>query len=90
MDGGHSNITLVDPATGDIKGFAVQSAAGMGSFDTALDQTYIYTLKGSPSIAVSDLSGLTQGVAPKEIQSLDLSALGERATWTGMAIYPSS
>lgn len=90
MDAGHSNITLVDPESGDIKGFAVQNAAGMGSFDTAQDQTYLYTLKGSPSISVSDLSGLTHGAAPKEIQSLDLSALGERATWTGMAIYPSS
>jgi hypothetical protein len=33
--------------------------------------------------------GLTHGKLPTEIQSLDLSVLGSRQGFQGMAIYPS-
>lgn len=88
-DGGNTNITLIDPETGAIKGLAVQSAAGAGSLDSKLDQTYLYVLKGAPLIGVSDLLGLNSGKLPVEIQSFDLSSLGSRQGFQGLAIYPS-
>jgi len=89
MDGGVTNITLIDPETGAIKGLAVQSAAGAGSLDSKLDQTYLYVLKGAPLIGVSDVLGLNEGKLPVEIQSFDLSSLGSRQGFQGLSIYPS-
>jgi hypothetical protein len=89
IDGGVTNVTLIDPETGAIKGLAVQSAAGGGSLDSKLDQTYLYVLKGAPLIGVSDVSGLNEGKLPIEIQSFDLSSLGSRQGFQGLSIYPS-
>ncbi|KUJ20110.1 uncharacterized protein LY89DRAFT_682894 [Mollisia scopiformis] len=91
MDGGNPNITLLDPATGAIKGVEVQDAAGKGSFDAKVDRNFLYVLRGGASVSVLDLTGLVgKGTSGMQVQSLDLSALGSRALWTGMAIYPSS
>jgi hypothetical protein len=89
FDGGVTNVTLIDPETGAIKGLAVQSAAGGGSLDSKLDQTYLYVLKGAPLITVSDVLGLNDGKLPVEIQSFDLSSLGSRQGFQGLSIYPS-
>ncbi|KAH6665114.1 hypothetical protein B0J14DRAFT_522288, partial [Halenospora varia] len=83
MDGGNTNVTLVNPSTGEIKGLAVQSAAGMGSLDAAIDREYFYALKGAPLVSVST----DMGKKPREVQSLNLSALGSRQGWTGLAVY---
>jgi hypothetical protein len=89
MDGGKSNITLVDPSSGEIKGVAVSSAAGMGSLDAQIAGTYLYVLRGAPLVSVLDNSGLTHGAMPNEVQSFDLRGLGSRQGFTGMAVYPS-
>ncbi|KAH8679116.1 hypothetical protein BGZ60DRAFT_482828 [Tricladium varicosporioides] len=86
MDGGNTNVTIVNPSTGAIKGQAVQSAAGMGSLDAVMNGEYLYVLKTAPLISVStDMGG-----EPREVLSFDLSALGSRQGWTGLAVYPSS
>lgn len=90
FDGGKPNITLIDPATGVIKGVLAEAAATGGSFDSAIQREFIYTLKGTQSIVVGDLKGVNNGGLGKVVQSLDLSALGSsRAGWTGLAVYPS-
>ncbi|RDL38388.1 Uncharacterized protein BP5553_02728 [Venustampulla echinocandica] len=86
FDGGVSNITTIDATTGSIKGVVPQSDAGMGSLDAALDNGYLYVLKGAPQVSVADTIGSKGGKA-KEVQTLDLASLGSRQGWTGMAIY---
>ncbi|KAL2074889.1 hypothetical protein VTL71DRAFT_8669 [Oculimacula yallundae] len=90
MDAVNPDIIILDPVSGAVTGVISQNPAGRGSFDSALDQNYIYTLKAGQSVSVSDLSGLNHGGQAKEVQSFDLSSLGPRATWIGMAVYPSS
>jgi len=91
MDAGSANITLVDSRSGSIKGALVQPdfLAGMGSFDAVLDRTYLYILRGGSYISVVDNTGLNHGKMPTEIQSLDLSSLGNRQGFQGMAVYHS-
>lgn len=88
MDAAHPNITLVDPATGDIKGVAMQT--GPGCLDAILDRNYLYVLRSATMVSVLDNTGLNNGKMPMVVQDLDLSALGARRGWQGMAVYPSS
>jgi len=57
--------------------------------DAALDRQYLYVLKGAPFVSVVDNSGLWHGGLPKEVQSFDLSGLGSRQGFQGLAVYPS-
>jgi hypothetical protein len=90
IDAGTTNITLVDPQSGATKGTVVLDAAHMGTFDSQIDREFLYMLRGAPAVTVLSNNGLTHWVLPKEVQTLDLSALGSRQGWQGMAIYPSS
>jgi hypothetical protein len=90
LDAAHPNITLVDPVTGVRKGTAELDAAGAGGFDSQIDREYLYVLRGTSNVTVLDVDSVNQGKAPKEVQSLDLSAYGPRMGFQGMAIYPSS
>lgn len=89
FDGGSANITLIDPASGAIKGAIVQSnfATAKGSLDSQLDRGYLYVLRGGSFVSVVDNHGLNGGKAPTEIQTLDLSSLGSRQGFQGLAIY---
>lgn len=89
FDVGVPNITLIDPWTGAIKGTIAQPASDAGSVDAAIDREYLYSLKSAPFINVIKNDGLNHGVIPKQIQSFDLSSLGSRQGFVGMAIYPS-
>lgn len=90
IDAGTTNITLVDPQSGAKKGTVVLDAAHNGAFDSQIDREFLYMLRGTPAVSVLSNDGLTHGVLPTEVQTLDLSALGSRQGWQGMAIYPSS
>jgi len=90
IDGGSSNITLVDPASGAITGVAVLDPAGTGALDSKLDRTFMYILRGAPAITVLGDMGLTHAKTPTELQNFDLTSLGSRQGFEGMAIYPSS
>lgn len=89
FDVGVSDITMIDPWTGNIKGTIPGLAAGLGSVDSAMDKQYLYVLKTAPFISVLDNTGLNHGVSPKDIQTFDLSSLGSRQGFQGFAIYPS-
>jgi hypothetical protein len=90
LDGGSSNVTLIDPESGAITGVAVLDVAGKGAFDAKLDRTFMYILRGAPFITVLSDMGLTHGKMPTELQSFDLSSLGNRAGFQGMAVYPAN
>ena len=89
IDAGHPNITIVNPASGAIKGVINYNATAKGGFDTAIDRTFMYTLASTPSIVVINLMGSDSGKTPTQLQLLDLSSLGSRQGWQGMAVYPS-
>lgn len=89
FDVGVSNITIIDPWTGAIKGTIAQATSDKGSVDAAIDREYLYSLKSGPFINVVDNDGLNHGITPKQIQSFDLSSLGSRQGFVGLAIYPS-
>lgn len=89
FDGMSPNVTSLEP-TGDIKAVIQGEPRGMGSFDAAVDRSWLYVLQGSPAIAVFDL----KASEPKEAMSgvaqyLDLASLGKRSSWIGMAVYGS-
>ncbi|KAE9374242.1 hypothetical protein N431DRAFT_404788 [Stipitochalara longipes BDJ] len=90
LDGGASNVTFVDPASGAITGVAVLDHAGTGALDSKLDRTFMYILRGAPAITVLGDMGLTHGKTPTVLQSFDLTSLGSRQGFQGMAIYPAS
>lgn len=81
-----TNITVVSPSTGAVNGFIALPASDVGVFDSASDRTYLYSLTNFQSITVVDLAAKP----PKMLQSLDLSAIGARKGWQGMAIYSSA
>jgi hypothetical protein len=89
FDVGVSDITMIDPVSGNIKGTIPGLVAGMGSVDSAMDKQYLYVLKSAPFISVIDNTGLNHGVPPKDVQTFDLTSLGSRQGFQGFAIYPS-
>lgn len=90
MDVGRPNITIIDPSSGDIEGTIIQPASDIGSTDAQIDRSYLYVLKSSADIAVIDVTWADHGVGPTQKQKFDLSSLGSRQGFVGMAIYPSS
>lgn len=89
IDAGKSNITILDPASGAIKGAIQYTVAKGGGLDTAIDRTHMYVLTGVATVVVIDLRGSNSGKVPREVQSFDISALGNSKNWQGKAIYPS-
>ena len=90
IDAGKPNITLVDPWSGAKKGTVTLDAANKGGFDSQIDREYLYVLRGAPAISVLYADGLNHGAIPIEVQTFDLTAVGPRMGFQGMAIYPSS
>jgi hypothetical protein len=87
-----TNLTMVDPTSGAVKGHLIQNPVGVGSVDLALDRNYLYVLQLSNYISVSDLTGLnnksgTNIILTPEVQSFELS--GTRSGYTGLAVYPN-
>ncbi len=89
IDAGQPNITVLNPANGDVKGVITYDASAKGGFDTAIDRTYMYVLAGSDGVVVIDLEGSHEGVVSRQVQQYDLGPLGPREQWQGMAVYPS-
>lgn len=85
MDVSRNNITVMDPYSAAIKGYVNFPATAPGGFDGKLDRSWLYVLSGDPAILVFELDS---DVAKIEVvQKIDLSALGSRFAWEGMAIY---
>lgn len=88
MDAGTPNITVLDPATGDIRYMLDGPSDGEGAYDAIRSGQFLYNLLGTAAIAVYDLSGSKgpSGRVPKLVQTLDLSSLGSRQGWQGLAV----
>lgn len=89
FDGGLTTITLINPRSGAIRGTIVGAAETAGNLDSQEHGQFLYVLNGAPYVSVLDSSVVAQGETPKEVQNFDLSALGSRQGFQGLAIYPS-
>ncbi|PFH60223.1 hypothetical protein XA68_11288 [Ophiocordyceps unilateralis] len=78
------NVTTLDPKSGEIKYVIPGDKRAMGSVDAVADRSSLYVLQASPAIATFEKTG--SGV-PRLSQYLDLSSLGDRSGWTGLAVY---
>lgn len=89
FDGGVSNITTLDSVTGDIKYVIPAPVSNMGAFDAILAGDYLYVLEGVPGISVFSVGGAWGGSEiPTLVQNLNLTSLGSRDLWQGMAAFP--
>ncbi|KAF4450372.1 hypothetical protein F53441_6496 [Fusarium austroafricanum] len=82
LDAGVPDITSLNAETKTIGRTLQGYAAGKGNFDAIVGGSKLYVLQAAPAIAVFDLEDNSYG--PKVT---DLSGLGNRATWIGMAVY---
>ena len=78
-----TNISVIVPATGAVKSTIVLDLGDESAEDSAIGGDYLYVLTGVPRIAVVDLATEVQ------IQDFDISELGDRKSWQGMAFYSS-
>ncbi|KAH8895516.1 hypothetical protein GQ53DRAFT_856173 [Thozetella sp. PMI_491] len=86
MDGGMDNITVVNPGSGEVR-YQLEGVSGSnGVFDAKQDRDFLYTLLGIQKIAVYNLTG-SPAVKPTLLQVLDLSSLGNRRGWEGLALF---
>ena len=81
MDGGVSNITVVDAKMGAIKSVIGQDDMGMGSLDARLGGGFLYVLKKAPEISVVETE------SGKTMQNLNLTSFGSRQGFVGMATW---
>lgn len=85
MSASIANISIVNPSTGVVKSTILLPAGDMGAYDSAADRTFLYSLTNIASISVVNLAADPPYVA----QNLNLSSIGPRKTWQGMATYPN-
>jgi hypothetical protein len=89
FDGGKTGITMIDAGSGNIRGTIQGAAETKANYDAQTYGHYMYVLNGAAFVSVVDYSGLAWNESPKEVQNFDLSALGSRQGFEGMAVYPS-
>ncbi|KAH7245501.1 hypothetical protein BKA59DRAFT_544757 [Fusarium tricinctum] len=82
LDAGVANITSLNTETMAIENTLSGYEMGMGNFDGIIAGSKLYVLQAAPSIATFDLEDPSCG-----LEVTDLSGLGERASWIGMAAY---
>lgn len=87
FDGGVTNITMVNPHTGAIRGAVVGAAETKGNLDAQALGQFLYVLNGAAYVSVVDNSALGHGKIPREVQNFDLSSLGSRQGFQGLAVY---
>ena len=90
LDGGLTAITLVDASSGAIKGAIAGANETAGNLDAKALGEKLYVLNGAAFVSVVDNSPLGHGGMPTEVQNFDLSALGSRQGFQGLAVYPPS
>ncbi|KAG8668108.1 hypothetical protein FPOAC2_10119 [Fusarium poae] len=86
------SVYLLDAAVADIDAVNTETKAisrtlpgyeqGMGNFDGIVSGSKLYVLQGAPVVAIFNLENPSYGP-----QVVDLKGLGNRASWTGMAVY---
>lgn len=82
LDAGVASITAVNTDT-EAPGHTLPGyQQGMGNFDGIISGSKLYVLQATAAIAIFDLKDPSSGP-----QAVDLEGFGNRASWTGMAIY---
>ncbi|KAK3984690.1 putative 3-carboxymuconate cyclase protein [Cladorrhinum sp. PSN332] len=84
-DTGTPDVTVLDAGNGEIKRVIKGPEEGKGSLDSVLLGNKLYVLQAGSGISVLDVDGGLQEEVV--VQSLDLSGLGDRRGWMGMAVY---
>ncbi|KAK5720278.1 hypothetical protein LTR15_007551 [Elasticomyces elasticus] len=86
IDAGLDSIHTLDARTGALKGrisiTTPGDATGAGLFDSAVRNGVMYSLTHANGVSVVDLK------QRKQLQYLDLSSLGSRQGYMGMALWP--
>jgi hypothetical protein len=82
LDAGVANVTAVSTDTKAITRTLPGYEQGKGNFDGIVSGSKLYVLQAAPAVAVFDLKG--PSYSP---QVINLNGLGNRASWTGMAVY---
>ncbi|KAM0354900.1 hypothetical protein ACHAPU_000737 [Fusarium lateritium] len=82
LDAGVATITALNAKTKEVDYTLPGYEMGKGNFDAIVRGSKLYVLQAAPAIATFDLKEPSWGP-----QVTDLSGLGERASWTGMAVY---
>ena len=83
LDAGAPTIATLDSHTGGMKATIPVKTETMGSFDGAVAGNHLYVLEAASGVSVYDI----RAKQPKAIQNLNLTSLGSRAGWTGIAVY---
>lgn len=88
LDAGRTNVTVVDVANGTqmpsiIADLPNNNGTQGGLFDTAITDSYAYSLADPDGVVVLDLK------AGMQVQYFDLSPYGGRVRWEGMGVWPS-
>lgn len=82
FDGGVTSLTTVDAETQAIARTIPGFEAANGYLDAAIGGTKLYALQGSSGITIFDIENRANGP-----YMVDLSSLGNRVPWIGMAVY---
>ncbi|RGP58973.1 3-carboxymuconate cyclase protein [Fusarium sporotrichioides] len=82
LDAGVPNVNAVNTETKAISRTLPGYEQGMGNFDGIVSGSKLYTLQAAPAVAIFDLDDPAYGP-----QVIDLTNLGNRASWIGMAAY---
>lgn len=85
VDSGHTNITVLDPGSGVIKGVIDYESDAIGGFDTTIQREWMYTLAGDSSVIVFRL----EGDGGKEVQHVSLKGEGPAGQFEGLAVWPA-
>ncbi len=85
IDTVNPNITVLEPATGNLKGTIQYEIDAKGGLDTTFDRQWLYVLTGDSSVVVINL----EGTGGTEVQHFSLTSEGQPGHWQGMAVYPA-
>lgn len=90
LDGGNTNITLMDSRSGKLTGAFMNAPETAVNLDGQTYEDRVYVLNAGGYITVLDTVPLGYGGMPSQVQHFDLKSVGTGQSFQGMAIYPSS
>lgn len=96
FDGFQTVVPVIDSRQGSLKYNLTAPEPGnaqtneqKGLYDAVVAESYIYVLGGTQAVHVFSLGNNEHGEKPSLIQTQDLSAVGLRRNWQGIAAWPN-
>lgn len=96
FDGYRSVVPVIDSRQGNLKyNLTAPEPANApaheqkGLYDAIVAGSYLYVLGGTQAVDVFSLGNTEDGEKPSLLQTQDLSAVGERRNWQGIAAWPN-